>query len=45
MNASVEDLGAAFYTPGRLGVIEITAFAISAEVYEMSSVKIENENE
>ena len=42
VNASVEDLGAVFYNPGRLGLIENPAFAISAKVYEWRTIKIEN---
>jgi hypothetical protein len=42
VNASVEDLGAVFYNPGRLALIENPAFAISAEVYEWRTLKIED---
>jgi len=42
VNASVEDLGAVFYNPGRLGLIENPAFAISAKVYEWRTLKIED---
>ena len=42
VNASVEDLGAVFYNPGRLGLIENPAFVISAEVYEWRTLKIED---
>ncbi len=44
VNASVEDLGAVFYNPGRLGTIENPAFAISAKVYEWRTLKV-NDNE
>lgn len=42
VNASVEDLGTVFYNPGRLGLIENPAFAISAKVYEWKTLKIED---
>lgn len=42
VNASVEDLGAVFYNPARLGLIENPAFVISAKVYEWSKLKIED---
>jgi hypothetical protein len=42
VNASVEDLGLVFYNPGRLGLIENPAFAISAKVYELSKIRIED---
>lgn len=42
VNASVEDLGAVFYNPARLGMIENPAFAISAQVYEWRTLKAED---
>ncbi len=42
VNASVEDLGAVFYNPGRLGLIDNPAFAISAKVYEFKKVKVKD---
>lgn len=42
VNASVNDLGAVFYNPGRLGQIENPAFVISAKVYEWSTIKVED---
>jgi len=42
VNASVSDLGAVYYNPGRLGQIENPAFMINAQVYEWRSVKIED---
>jgi len=42
VNASVEDLGAIFYNPGRLGQIENPAFVISAKVYEWSTLRVED---
>jgi hypothetical protein len=42
VNASVEDLGAVFYNPGRLGLIENPAFAISAKVYEWRTLKVKD---
>lgn len=42
VNASVDDLGAVFYNPGRLGQIKNPVFAISGKVYEYNLVKIEN---
>lgn len=42
VNASVEDLGAVFYNPGRLGIIENPAFVISAKVYLWSKLRIED---
>jgi len=41
-NASVNDLGAVFYNPGRLGQIENPAFVISAKVYLWNSLQIED---
>ena len=42
VNASVSDLGAVFYNPGRLGLIENPAFVVNARVYELSTLKIED---
>lgn len=42
VNASVEDLGAVFYNPARLGMIENPAFVISAKVYEWSTIRIKD---
>ena len=36
----VEDLGAVFYNPGRLGQIENPAFLLSADVYQWTRVKV-----
>ena len=36
----VEDLGAVFYNPGRLGLIENPAFLLSADVYEWNRFRI-----
>jgi hypothetical protein len=38
----VEDLGAVYYNPARLSVITGTAFLLSANVYELSTVKIDD---
>jgi len=42
VNASVADLGAVFYNPGRLGQIDNPAFVIDAKVYEWMTIKIED---
>jgi hypothetical protein len=42
VNASVNDLGAVYYNPGRLGQIENPAFVINAKVYEWLTIKIED---
>ena len=42
VNASVNDLGAVFYNPGRLGQIENPAFVISAKVYEWNTIRVED---
>jgi hypothetical protein len=42
VNASVSDLGAVFYNPGRIGLIDNPAFAINAEVYKLNYIKIED---
>lgn len=39
---SVEDLGAVFYNPSRLGVIENPTFLISAKVYQLQNLRIED---
>ncbi|MCO6357958.1 hypothetical protein [Roseivirga pacifica] len=39
---SVEDLGAAFYNPSRLALIDNPSFLLSAKVYEFQSLKIED---
>ncbi|WP_430817590.1 hypothetical protein [Carboxylicivirga sp. RSCT41] len=39
---SVSDLGAVFYNPGRLGLIEQPAFLISAKVHELNRTTFEN---
>jgi len=38
----VEDLGAVYYNPARLSVITGTSFLLSANVYELSTVKIDD---
>ncbi len=38
----VEDLGAVYYNPARLGLIENPAFLISADVYQWNTLKMEN---
>lgn len=38
----VEDLGAVFYNPARLGLIKNPAFVISGKVYELNKLLIEN---
>lgn len=42
VNASVNDLGAVFYNPGRLGLIENPAFVINAKVYEWRTLRVED---
>ncbi len=37
ISGSVEDLGAVFYNPARLGLIESNAFLISGKVYQLST--------
>ncbi len=39
---SVEDLGAVFYNPSRLGVIKDPTFLISAKVYQLQNLRIED---
>jgi len=36
----VEDLGAVYYNPARLSVITGTSFLLSANVYELNSIKV-----
>lgn len=38
----VEDLGAVYYNPARLGFIKNPAFLVSADIYELSKFKIED---
>ena len=38
----VEDLGAVYYNPARLAVISSTAFLLSANVYELNTIKIQD---
>lgn len=38
----VEDLGAVYYNPARLSSVTGTAFLLSANVYELSSVKVDD---
>lgn len=38
----VNDLGALYYNPGRLGLIENPAFLLNADVYELSTIRIED---
>jgi len=40
---SVEDLGAVFYNPARLSVIEENAFMVSGKVYQLSSYSFETD--
>ncbi len=35
-----EDLGAVYYNPGRLALIENAAFLLSANLYELSTLKL-----
>ena len=42
VNASVNDLGAVYYNPGRIGQIENPAFVINAKVYEWLTIKVED---
>lgn len=39
---SVEDLGAVYYNPARLGVLEEPGFILSGKVYEWNNIKIED---
>lgn len=39
---SVNDLGAVFYNPGRIGLIEDPTFILSADVYEFSNVQFKD---
>src|SRR6478736_10223299 len=38
----VEDLGAVYYNPARLSVTSGTAFLLSANVYELNTIKIDD---
>lgn len=38
----VEDLGAVYYNPARLGLIENPAFVISGKVYQLNNLKVSN---
>src|SRR3954467_7624751 len=38
----VEDLGAVYYNPARLSVTSGTAFLLSANVYELSTIKVDD---
>jgi len=42
MIGGVEDLGALYYNPGRLGLIENPAFLLNADVYELSKIKFDD---
>jgi len=42
VTGSVDDLGATYYNPARLALIEDPVFAINAKIYELIDVKIEN---
>ncbi|MCT4643459.1 MAG: hypothetical protein N4A74_00625 [Carboxylicivirga sp.] len=42
---SVEDLGAVFYNPARLSVIEDNAFLISGKVYQLSSYSFDTDSD
>jgi len=39
---SVDDLGAVYYNPARLGVLEEPGFILSGKVYEWTNIKIED---
>ncbi|MCG8579742.1 MAG: hypothetical protein MI866_07490 [Bacteroidales bacterium] len=45
VSGSVEDLGAVFYNPARLSLIEDNAFIISGKVYQLSSFKFKTNSE
>ncbi|MCU4157920.1 hypothetical protein J1N10_18245 [Carboxylicivirga sp. A043] len=45
VSGSVEDLGAVFYNPARLSLIEENAFIISGKVYQLSSFKFNTSSE
>ncbi len=38
----VDDIGAVFYNPGRLGHLENPSFLLSADVFEFSTIRIDN---
>ena len=42
VTGSVDDLGATYYNPARLALIEDPVFAINAKIYELTDTKIEN---
>jgi hypothetical protein len=45
VSGSVEDLGAVFYNPARLSLIEDNAFIISGKVYQLSSFKFKTNSD
>ena len=42
VTGSVDDLGATFYNPARLALIEDPVFSINAKIYQLSETKIDN---
>ena len=42
VTGSVDDLGATYYNPARLALVEDPVFSINARIYELSSVKLNN---
>jgi len=42
VTGSVEDIGLTYYNPARLTEVENTAFAINAQAYELTSLKLTN---
>jgi len=42
VTGSVDDLGATFYNPARLALVENPVFALNAKMFELSSVKVDN---
>ena len=42
VSGSVSDLGAVYYNPARLGLVDKPAFLISADVFQLTTLNIEN---
>ena len=42
VTGSVADLGAVYYNPARLGLVDKPAFLISADVFQLTRVKMED---
>ena len=42
VTGSVDDLGAVYYNPARLALVEDPIFSINAKIYQLTNIKVDN---